>query len=311
MSGARIAGVGAYRPRTVVANDAFEGPRYRIRSGSKERRHAAADETSVMMGAAAVTDALAHAGVAADEIDLLLCFSGMPDFEYPKDANLIKARAGLGKAACWTLDTACASFISGLRCADAMIRAGQHQTVAVVMIMSWVHRGMAEDFDISSLGDGAAAAVVTAESASSLRGVVEVTDPEGFDFVQLGSPFAHDAPQVFTFSHDPRYRAYFGDVALRPVDRLLRAQGVAARDVDWLIAHQVSAGLLGVWCERLGIERERCLDTFGSMGNMSAVNIPMTLDQYVNREPRISRGDTILMYAPGAGMHIGAMLWEY
>lgn len=311
MSGARIAGVGAYRPRTVVGNDAFAGPSYRIRSGSRERRHAAPDETSVVMGAAAVTDALARAGVDPGEVDLLLGYSGMPDFEYPKDTNLIKAQAGLAKAACWTLDTACASFIAGLRCADAMIGAGQHRTVVVVTVMSWVHRGMAEGFDFSSLGDGAAAVVLTTAPEPSMLGVLEHTDPEGFDFVQLRSPFATDAPQVFTFSRDPRYRDYFGDTALRPARELLDSQGVAPADVDWFIAHQVSAGMLALWCEGLGIDPGKCLDTFGTMGNMSAVNIPMTLDECVNQEPRLNRGDTVLMYAPGAGMHIAAMLWRY
>lgn len=310
MSGARIAGLGAYRPRTVVDNDAFAAPRFRVSSAARQRHHAAEDETSVLMATRAAQDALAHARISASDIDLVIGFSGMPDHEFPKDTNLLVQTLGTGRVACWTVDTACASFITGLRLGHTMIATGQHRRVLVVMSMIWTRRGLdRERTDYSSLGDGAAAAVLEASTEASLIDAAELTDAEGFDFVTLKSPFATGQVEHFAFSADPKYKSYFVDRALTPARELLARRD--PKSVTWLVAHQASVGLLTRWAEALGIPPERCLHTFGETGNLSAVNIPMVLDHFVNREPKIARGDTLLLFAPGAGMHLAAMLWRY
>lgn len=310
--GARIVATGSYWPRTIVDNSAFGGPQFRLRRGSNERRHAVDDETSVAMGVAAARAALTHAAIEPDAVDLLLCFCGMPDFEYPKDANRIAGQLGLGRATCWSIDTACASFITALKAAHALIESGLHHRVLIVTTMRWIDRGIDPASDYSSLGDGAAAVIVEAASQGSMLGVLEHDDPGAFDFVQLRSPFATGTSQHFEFSHDPRYREYFGQTVLEPVRALLRQTGTEPGTIDWFVAHQVGHSLQRVWCEGLGIEPSRNLSTFERSGNLSAVNIPLILDHFTRGdERRIERGDRLLLFAPGAGMHIAAMLWQY
>jgi 3-oxoacyl-[acyl-carrier-protein] synthase-3 len=310
MTGARIAGVGAYRPRTVVGNDAFSAPRFRVPSALVERRHAAEDETSVTMATEAGRSALEHAACAPADIDLVIGFSGMPDYEYPKDTNLLKQTLGLSNAACWTLDTACSSFISALKCAHGLILAGHHERVLLVMTMIWTRRGVdREQTDYATLGDGAAACVVERADSDGLLGVRETTDPEGFDFVTLASPFATGAAEHFEFSSDEKYRSYFVERALAPAHALLAS--TPSQEVTWFLGHQASQRLLLKWCAALSIPEERCLSTFPQVGNLSAVNIPMTLAHFVRDEPRVKRGDTLMFFSPGAGMHLAAMLWRY
>ena len=307
--GARIAGVGAYLPRRVVGNDAFSADRFRVPSALSERRHASEDETSVLMATEAGSSAIEHAQCAREEIDLVIGFSGMPDFEYPKDTNLLKQSLGLDDAACWSLDTACSSFISALKCAHALIAAGHHRKVLVVMTMSWTGRGIDRArTDYATLGDGAAACIVESAASDSLLGVREETDPGGFDFVTLRSPFANGAAQFFEFSKDEKYRSYFVDRALAPARSLLADVGT---EVTWFLGHQASQRLLLKWCDALSIPAERCLSTFSQVGNMSAVNIPLTLSHFVRVQPKIRPGDTLMFFSPGAGMHLAAMLWRF
>ncbi|MEM7156433.1 MAG: ketoacyl-ACP synthase III [Myxococcota bacterium] len=309
--GARITGTGSYLPTTVVGNDAFEGPQFRLRKGSDRRHHASPEETSVVMGSTAGSRALRAAGVDPGDVDLLLCFSGMPDYQYPKDANLLLDRIGLSNATTWSIDTACASFISALACAHSVIEAGLHRRVLVVMVMSWVHRGIDPHTDYSSLGDGAAAVVVEADETGSLVGVLERNDPGAFDFVRLRSPFATGNEEHFEFSHDPRYREYFGVTVLEPVRQLLQRTDTAPEQIDWFLPHQVGLTLQQLWADALGIGRDRGLTTFPTTGNMSAVNIPMILDHHLQPgTAKIQRGDLMLLFAPGAGMHLSAMLWR-
>lgn len=255
---------------------------------------------------------MVHAEVDPREIDMVVAFSGMGDWDYPKDANLLPKALGLVNAVCWTLDTACASFISALKCAHALIASGLHHRVAIVMCMNWSSRGSRPGASVPGLGDGAAAVIVEGGVAeSSLLGVREQSDPEGFDLVMLRSAHAAGELTHFEFSTDPRFRDYLQNEALTVVRELLGETGTSPDSISWMLAHQPSLGTLERWADSLDIDPSRVLSTFATAGNLSAASIPMTLEHYVRQDPRIERGDKLLFYAPGAGMHLAAMLWQY
>ena len=89
---ARITGWGSYAPTAVLTNADLE----RIvetsdewivsRTGIRERRVAAAHETTASMAAVAGARAIAVAGLDPDEIDLILVASLTPDYWLPSTA---------------------------------------------------------------------------------------------------------------------------------------------------------------------------------------------------------------------------------
>lgn len=308
--GIAIAGTGSYRPRKVVGNDSFEAERFRISTGSKERRHAEPDETSRLMLREASRMALERADVSAADVDLVIAYSGMPDYLYPKDANLLVADLDLNSAAAWTVDTACASFITSMRIASMAIESRQAETVLVSMAMNWIGRGIdQETTDYSSLGDGAAAVVLRRADTGGASSCVERTDPDAFDFVTLESPFATGNTEAIQFSADPRFREYFGDTVLAVAREAIAGAQLSPDEIDAFLPHQVGETLITIWAKKLGLPEERLLHTFGETGNMSAVNIPMILDHGL-QTGRIEDGDRLLFFAPGAGVHLAAMVWE-
>jgi 3-oxoacyl-[acyl-carrier-protein] synthase III len=44
---------------------------------------------------------------------------------------------------------------------------------------------------------------------------------------------------------------------------------------------------------------------------MSAANIPVTLDHFISHDQKINRGDLILAFTAGAGIHCAAALIQY
>ncbi len=305
----RITGTGSYLPFDVVENDVFSDDRFHLRSGSVRRRWATDEDDSIGMATSAAREALTAAELDPADVDYVIGYCGMPDYLYPKDTNQIAAELGATRAAAWTLDTACASSISGLLCAEALISAGRADNVVVTSAMHWVGRGIDRDnTDYSSLGDGAGAFVVQRADQSSRIASLERTDPSGFDFVMLKSPFATKQQEVIEFSTDPRYREYFGRTVLEPVREMLAEAGNPT--IDWFVPHQVGSTLIGIWCKSLGLEPDQLLDTFSETGNMSAANVPHIIDHHV-RTGTIERGQNILMFAPGAGIHIAATLWKF
>lgn len=309
--GARILATGAYWPERRVSRNELEALGWKVPRGLEERRAAGATEGSVFMAEQALKLAMSRAELDPREIDFVIAFSGMGDWEFPKDVNLLPGKLGLSQAACWTLDTACASFISAMKCAHALIASKLQHRIAIVTSMSWSQRGIAEGTNNASLGDGAAAVIVEGGcETSSLIGVREHTDSSAFDFVMLPSAHARGELTHFEFSSDPHYREYFMEEALRVCRELLGESDVVPEDVDWFVPHQANVGMMERWADALGVAPPRLLTTFPTAGNLSAVNIPLTLDHFI-QAGRIERGQTLLFFAPGAGMHLAAMLWRY
>ena len=335
-----ISGTGHCRPGTSVPLSDF--PDARGGDLPKHRHHAGPDDGSIAMGVRAATEALESARLAAKDLDAAIVFSGMPDYEYPKDGNAIMHRLGAQNASCWNLDTACASFISGLDAARLRVAGGSARHVLVLMIMHWVGRGIDRTADYSTTGDGAAAVIVSASDSTAnadrgFRGVRESTHGEHFGYLELPSPFAGSEsggpanenkeakaePGLphFRFGSDPAHGKFLMSACLEPARQLLRETDTAPESVDWFLAHQPGTRLPRIWAKSLGIPPERLLSTYDECGNMSAVNIPMTLHRYATagddgsrpnaEEPRLKQGDRLLLFAPGSGLHVSAMLWVW
>ncbi|MEZ4371881.1 MAG: 3-oxoacyl-[acyl-carrier-protein] synthase III C-terminal domain-containing protein [Polyangiaceae bacterium] len=309
--GARILSTGAYLPERRLSRAELEAGGLQAPRGLNERRAASAQESSVFMAEQALQQAMNRGELDPREIDFVIAFSGMGDWDFPKDVNLLPGKLGLEHAACWSIDTACASFISAMKCAHALIASNLQRRIAIVTSMNWSSRGIAEGTNNTSLGDGAAAVIVESGfSDGSLIGVREKTDSSAFDFVMLPSAHARGELTHFEFSSDPRYRDYFMQEALSVPRELFGETSIQPEDVDWFIPHQANLGMVERWADALDIPAKKLLTTFDSAGNLSAVNIPLTLDRFI-QSGHIERGHKLLFFAPGAGMHLAAMLWRF
>lgn len=192
--------------------------------------------------------------------------------------------------------------------AEAMILTGRHKRILIVMTMNWSSRAM--PLSGRAVGDGAAAAIVEASPENSLLATVEKTNSEYFDFIKLGSPFV-DKPVPFEFSSDAAIGRFFATKSTEPAIEALELAKLDPGNIDYFIAHQTGKKMLQIWAKRIGISPDRILDTFELFGNMSAVNIPATLHHFTTIDPKIKRGNALLFFAPGAGLHLAATVWKY
>jgi 3-oxoacyl-[acyl-carrier-protein] synthase-3 len=310
----KISGIGVYRPVTQVTAEDLRGLGQDVTNAPQKRYFASRDETSVMMSTASARVALKNAALEAGDIDHVLFFSGIPDFEVPKDSNLVLKELKATKATAWTLDTACASFISQMRCAEMLIQTGVHRHVMLINTMHWVNRAIDKNGGYSTLGDGSATVILSADPEGDGRSVLcaaEKAEPDFFDFIQLESPFVTAKPEKMRFSHDGRHARFFLRNATDSAAEMLDQAHIAAADVDWFVAHQTGIPMLTRWCNALKIPVEKNLHTYHETGNMSSVNIPYILHHYVYEQPLLRRGQKILFFAVGAGLHVAAMVFEY
>jgi 3-oxoacyl-[acyl-carrier-protein] synthase-3 len=316
----RITGTGSALPAQAVSNadlaargidtsDAW----IQARTGIKTRYLAEAGQTSSDLAFAASREAIAAAGVRAEDIDLIIVATSTPDFIFPSTACLLQEKLGIRGCAAFDLQAVCSGFVYALTTADKFIKSGQHRCALVVgaevfsRILDWSDRGTCVLF-----GDGAGAMVVQSDATPGLMASCLHADGSYNRILAVagnvcggkitGHPFlTMDGGAVFKFAVK----------VLDEVGRETLAQcGLAPCDVDWLIPHQANVRILDATAKKLGIPAEKVIVTVDRHGNTSAASIPLAFDAAV-RDGRVQRGQRILLEGVGGGFTWGASLLEY
>ena len=312
----RIIGTGSFLPPRIVTNDEFAARLdtsdewIRERTGIVQRHIADESQTSSDLALEASTRALEAAGIAAEDIDLIVLATSTPDFVFPSAATLLQAKLGIKGCPAFDVQAVCSGFVYALASADSFIRGGTYKRALVVgaevfsRILDWNDRGTCVLF-----GDGAGAVVLEAGERPGVHAAVLHADGSQADMLSVpgnvcgggitGSPFLQmNGQAVFKY-------------AVRVLDEVARetvaAAGMELAQVDWLIPHQANVRILEATAKRLGLPRERLVVTVDHHGNTSAASVPLALDEWV-RAGKIRAGHRVLMEGVGGGFTWGAAL---
>ncbi len=319
----RIVGTGSYLPAKVVTNfdlaqridtnDAW----IRERTGI-ERRHIIGDtESNVDMAEHAARAAIAAAGLAAEDIDLISYGTTTPDLVFPNCGCLLQARLGCRGAPAFSLEAACSGFIYALAMADKFVRAGEAKRALVVG--SEVLSRITDHSDRSTailFGDGAGAVVLSpSEEPGIISTHLHADGSYGHLLYCTGGPAHGAAPGTMAPGDTIRMagsEVFKLAVTLlgRIVDETLEANHLDRSAIDWLVPHQANLRIIQAVARKLDMPMERVIVTVQEHGNTSTASVPLALDVGV-RDGRIQRGDLLLLEALGGGVTWGSALLRY
>lgn len=319
MTYAAITGWGACMPPAVLSNadlstflDTNE-EWITSRTGMRERR--ISHVTAVELSTIASARALACAGLAASDLDLII-YGGVSNEELvPNSASAVQISLGATKAASIDLNTACTSFCYGLATATAMIRTGVVRNAVVIGVelisryLDWSNRNVAVLF-----GDGAAAVVLqSTDREEGLLGSVLGCDAEarqslrvrgfGCGYSGLGITYGDtiwDFDGQVIFKHAVQHMA-------ESSSRVLRERGMTPGQVDLVVPHQANLRIIESVAKFAGIPMEKVVVTVEKYGNMSAATVPVALVEALN-QGRVKPGSHILVPAFGGGLTYCALL---
>ena len=319
---ATIAGVGSRLPDRVVPNAEFErlvetsDEWIRERTGIAERRFAAEGEVTSDLAVEAMRRALDEAGVAPEQVDLIVCATLTPDTPIPATAVWVQRKLGISCPA-FDVNAACAGFSYALSTATAFIESGAAETVVVIgaeilsRVMDFGDRSTCVLF-----GDGAGAVVLRPSDSPGVLGSVLGADGTAAEILIIpagGSARPASFETVAAGDHVirmPAGREVFKRAVVEMANacrQLLEKSGATPDDVDLLIPHQANARIMVAVAERLGIGPDRAVVDVAEVGNTSAASIPIALDR-AWRAGRIREGDLVLLTSFGAGLAWGANL---
>jgi 3-oxoacyl-[acyl-carrier-protein] synthase-3 len=317
----RIVATGKYLPERILTNADLEkmvettDEWIRTRTGI-EHRHIAADEeaTSDLAYKAALV-ALETAGLAPNDVDLVLVGTTTPDLIFPNVGCLVQEKLNIKSCPAFSLEAACSGFLYALVVADQFIRLKQARRALVIgaetmsRIIDWTDRETCVLF-----GDGAGAVIL------------EAADEPGILDSTLGADGRYRELLYASSGVSTRHREKGDVAALRMkgnevfkvavktlenlVDQVMERNGLEKGQIDWLIPHQANIRIISATAKRLDLPMERVILTVREHGNTSAASVPMALDTAI-RDGRVKRGDLLLLEAFGGGFTWGASLIRY
>ncbi|MEQ9555086.1 MAG: beta-ketoacyl-ACP synthase III [Rhodospirillales bacterium] len=324
-----ILGCGSYLPERIVTNDELA---QRVdttdewiveRTGIRQRHIAADGQFTSDLALAAAERAIDHAGIAVDDIDLVILATTTPDQTFPSTATKVQARLGMSNGAAFDIQAVCSGFLYGISTADAFIRSGQARTVLLIgaetfsRILDWEDRGTCVLF-----GDGAGAVVLQASANGTAagddagaghnqeRGILSThlhSDGKLNDllYVDGGPSSTQTVGHVRMVGREVFRHAVTNLAAV--VDEALEANNLERDDISWIVPHQANKRILDSTARKLGVSPDRVVTTVDQHANTSAASIPLALDAAV-KDGRIKHGDLLLLEAMGGGLTWGSAL---
>lgn len=323
---AHLTGWGRYAPAQVLTNADLErlvdtsDEWIRTRTGIRERRVAAANETTASMGAVAALRAIRVAGLEPDDIDAILLATLTPDYWMPSTAALVKEAIGNSRAFAMDLAAACSGFVYAYATAQAWITSGMARHVLVVgselltRFLDYTDRSTCILF-----GDGAGAVVLSAAGeAGGGLGFELTTEPQGAYMIWLPAGGSKSPPSAETIARGEHFIRMEGRETYRFATRTLASSALAAiaqaglrpEDVDLFIPHQANVRIIEAVAKGLGLPMDRFFVNLDRYGNTSAASVPIALAEAVE-SGRVAVGDRIVLVAFGAGFTSGAVAIEW
>jgi len=320
-----IKGMGMYVPSKVLTNHDLEkmvetnDEWITTRTGIKERRIAAPEETTSDLATAAARQAMEKAGLRPEEIDMVIVATITPDFVFPATAALVQHKLGLPHAATVDIEAACSGFIYALSMAHAYVASGMYKNILVIgaetlsRITDWTDRTTCILF-----GDGAGAAVVGRGEDGSDSGFIGFQlggDGSYADLLWVPAGGSRHPASQETVANRLHYMKMNGNatfkVAVRTMtealESILRDHHISADAVKLIVPHQANLRIISAIAERLGVGEERVMVNLHKYGNTSSATIPMALYEAIE-EGRVKKGDLVAMVAFGGGFTWGASL---
>ena len=325
--GVTIAGTGSYLPEKILTNDDLSkfvetSDEWIVtRTGIKERRIAGEGESTSHLGSKAGQKALEQAGIAAEDLDIIIVATITPDTLTPATACYVQQQLGATKAVAFDISAACSGFLYAMKIAKRMIESGAFHNALIIgaeklsAFVNWEDRTTCVLF-----GDGAGAAVLRASKEGEGRILATDIGTDGKQTHLLNIPGGGSACPI-TINNAGEGLATLAmlgkEVFKHAVTRMknsanfvIERAGLEPDDIAIVIPHQANLRIIDAIASRLAVPNDRVFVNLHKYGNTSAAAIAIALDE-AHREGKMKRGDNVVMVAFGAGLTWAAAAIEW
>ena len=332
MYNSRISGLGMYVPENIVTNDDLSkmmdtSSDWIIeRTGIEERRHIKKGDgnSTATMGVKAAKIAIERAGIAINDIELILFATLSPDYYFPGSGVIVQEELGIPTCPAMDIRTQCSGFVYAMSTADQFVKTGMYKNVLVIgsenqsggLDMTTRGRGVSVIF-----GDGAGAAVVSRETDLS-KGIMSshlhsegehakelsIIDPNTSRWIP--EIIADNNPDDISFYPYMNGQFVFKNAVTRfaeVINEGLEKNGWESKDIDLLIPHQANLRIAQFIQRKFRLSDDQVYNNIQKYGNTTAASIPIALTE-AWEAGKVKEGDKFVLAAFGSGFTWGSVM---
>lgn len=321
----KIIGTGSYTPETIYTNEYLEtiiptkAEWIEKKLGIRERRIASPNQATSDLAVEAGLEAIKNSGLKVDDIDLIIIATTTPDRIAPSTAAIVQDKMKAYNAVAFDIAAVCSGFLYSMSIASQFIAAGVYDNVLIIgadtfsRITDWTRR------DAVFFGDGAGAAVLSHGNVNEGflalrlftdgRGKWNFTIPAGGSETPSSKETVENGSHYFQMDGQAVYETAT-EVLPKAIKQVLQDTGLEIDDIDYMIPHQPSVGILKKTAEIIGLPWEKVMTNMDKYANTSGGTIPILLDE-VNKSGKLKKGDTLLFAAVGSGWTYGAAILKW
>ncbi len=287
------------------------------RTGIQERR-ILKDKGTSHMAINAVKQLLEKSNTAPSEIDLVICCTVTPDYQFPATANIVSESCGIKNAFSFDLNAACSGFVYGLVTASKFIESGSHKKVIVIgadkmsSIINYEDRQTCVIF-------GDAGAAVLLEPNEEGFGIIDAhlgTDGAGFEFLHQKAGGSAATPTFKTIEANEHFVYQEGKSVFKvavtkvteSVEEIMQRNHLTTEDVHWFVPHQANIRIIESVNQRLKFKPGQVTVNIQKYGNTTNSTIPLCLDEW---QHLFKKGDNIILATFGGGFTWGAVYLKW
>ncbi len=324
---AAITAVGGYVPEYRLTNAELEkmvdtnDEWIRTRTGISERRILKGEGLGTSdLAVPAIQEILRKKNLEATDIDCIICGTVTPDMIFPSTANIISDKLGATNAWSFDVSAACSGFLYALATGAMFIESGKYKKIIVVgadkmsAIVDYTDRSTCIIF-----GDGAGAVLLEPSvDDTGLLDTILRSDGSGRHYLYQKAGGSVNPASLATVTNKEHFiyqegKAVFKFAVKGMADvraEIMERNNLTSDDVAWLVPHQANLRIIDATAHRMGLSTEKVMINIEKYGNTTAGTIPLCLWEW---EPRLKKGDNIILSAFGGGFTWGAIWikWGY
>ncbi|MDR0833680.1 MAG: ketoacyl-ACP synthase III [Candidatus Symbiothrix sp.] len=323
-----ITGVGAYVPQYRLNNDELSNMVETSdewilkRIGIKERRVLKPEEGCGVsyLAIKAIESLQQKHPFDPAEIEAVVFATSTPDYPLPSSAAITAAQTGMTNAFCFDMEAACSGFIYALEVANGFIVSGRYKKIMVIagdVLSAYTDYTDRNTCPIFADGCGCALLEATEEEVGIIDSILRSDGSTPENLHMYGGGSAHPATHE-TVDQRLHYIWQDGKVVYKHAvsnmvdtcEQIVRRNNLTTKQIDWVVPHQANMRIIDSVVNYLGVPPEKAMINIEKYGNTSAGTIPICLWEW---EPKLKKGDNIILTAFGAGFTWGAtyLKWGY
>ena len=323
-----VAGTGAYLPEKILTNQDLEKSLdtsdawITERTGIRERRIAAEEESSSSMAAKAGKQALEDGGISPEDVDMIIVCTSSPDVLFPSTACFVQNELQAFGSAAYDISAVCSGFIFGLSVAEQYLKTGRYEHILLIgsevnsRIVDWSDRSTCILF-----GDGAGALLLNRVEQEKPLGILSthiysdgslsdlICVPGGIGRTGINKQDMVDKKYFIKMAGNATFKVAVKRMT-EVIQEALGFNGLSIEEIGLLIPHQANERIIRAVAERLKYSMEKLLMNIHKYGNTSAASIPIGINE-ARRNSCIQPGETSVLGAVGAGLTWGAAVIKW